>query len=370
MHSSYHKHKKTYTALLLLWVTGLLGLGNQKLAAKEDVPQVYYNQRQSYQGLTLTTPPLTIAQQEWLDRTLKKESTYKKQFKKMLVHINDPENFVRLAAYQKLCQLLMDHPELANKQALKHTRKILRKVGIQKESREAVQLLGALINTNLKLASPIVKILVKLTKAPNKPASNTADYEGLKTLTQAVVESSPGYVPYLLKSIHQRTRVNRNSITSSSCTTIPGLYVIEQLLHTDILNKDLKYFDQVLEVVLDGASLHDLSFGKPPYKNEEMQMLAQRLLTSMVKQSPTMVKAKYEELATRVQNEVPDMKAMAHLVAFAAVDHQHTEQLFVLFTDILEATDTRLQGLANKLYSDQQRASTNSNIGKGITDSL
>jgi len=369
---TYRYYTRRNAAILLwLWAMAFWGWGNQIMAA-EATAEAAHTPLQTHQGAIAeasSNPNLTATQQEWLDRVLQKNKSYKKQFKNLLGHINHPDASIRLAAYQGLCQCLKNHSKLANKKTLQHVKKIFRKEGIRKETQEALYLLNALVDTNPKLALPTTLIVVQLTK-PSQQFVTKEDVsrKAFASLIPTIVNASPDCASYFIKQIHKRTRAAEdNSIVSTSGVTVPGLDVAASLLQMDIVRDDPQYFDQVLEVVLDGASLHDIVKGNPPFKASYIQTPAQTLLKSMMQQYPTAVTTKCTKLTKKAGKEVPDMVALAYLTACAAVDHQHTAPLFLLFDDILEATNARVATLAHQLYREEREKSRHENIGGGLT---
>lgn len=373
MHLEYPEYKKTYTGLLLLWTMILSSWGNQTLIAAKIATEV----SQTKQEVTSQSPRtlnLTTTQQQWLDRELQKCHSHKKQLKKLLAHINNTESFIRLAAYQRLCQLLKDHPKLANKKALQYIKKIVHKMGVRENTKEAILLVNALVNTNPKLVSPIARLVAHLTKVSQQPTTDEEVHIGFKTLTLLIptmVKASPSCVPYLIKQIHQRTRAaSSNYATSSSDITILGLNVIELLLQTDIVRNNAQDFDQVLEIVLDGASLHNIEQNTYPFKNPKIQAYAQTLLKIIIQQYPDKVQNKCDTFTKQAKEEIPDTVALVYLTALTTVDYQHTTPLLTLFKSILEATNTRVQILTDREYNEQQRHRTSTGLIGLITDVL
>ncbi len=59
--------------------------------------------------------------------------------------------------------------------------------------------------------------------------------------------------------------------------------------------------------------------------------------------------------------------ALVYLTALTTVDYQHTAPLLTLFKNILEATNTRVQILTDREYSEKQRAEIAGNASKGLT---
>ena len=348
--------RRNAVLLFLLWATGFWGWSNQILAAEgtAEVPN---------------TSELTATQQQWLESELQKHKSCKKQFKKLLVHINHPESSIRLAAYQGLCQLLRDHEKLANKGVLQHIKKIFTKKGIREETQEALYLLNALVNANPKLALPTALIVVQLTKSAQQSVTERdVSQKALALLIPTIVNTSPDCAFYFIKRIHERTRAAEGSfVASTSGVTIPGLNVAASLLQMDIVRDNPQYFNQALEVVLDGASLRNIVRDHTPTKDPNKQPHAQTLLKKMIQQYPTAMADMCRRLTKKAENEVPDVVALAYLTACAAVDHQRTAPLFVLFDDILEATNARVAALENQLYSKNRAASKNKNVGGGLT---
>ena len=368
----YSKCKKTCTRLLLLWALGLSNWGNPTLTTAETATEASHTLPKPQQEFTpnaSNTLDLTAAQQQWLEGELQKSNSQKKQFKKMLAHINAPESFIRLAAYQRLCQLLKDHPKLANKKALQYIKKIVKKIGVRDNTQEALLLLNTLVNTNPKLALPTAKIVVHLTKASQQPTTDGAvdvSQKALSSLIPAVVQASPNCIPYLIKQIHQHTRVaTGHHITSSSGITVSALNVAEQLLSIDTVYNNSQYFNQVLEIVLDGASLHNVVWGSYSFKNPKIQVHAQTLLKEIIQQYPTEVQSKLDTLTKQARRETSDAVALTYLTAFAAVDHQHIAPLLVLFNDILKATNTRIQTLVDTQYREKMASNMHENAIKG-----
>lgn len=361
MYISFSRCRKTFIALLLLWATGLLGWGNPILAVAETTVQVPRPISQTEQENTLEKSNrlnLTTAQQQWLDKELQKCNSHKKQFSKILPHINHRDSFIRLAAYKGLCRLLIDHTELANKKAMQHVKSVLKKIGAQAEAQEALHLLDALVNANPKLALSAAKMVAHLTKASQQPKTDEEaciNQKVLRLLIPTIIKNSSDGVPYLINKIHKHTRMaDGNYITSSSGITISGLNVAEQLLQIDVVHNNPQYLNQVLEIILDGASLHDLVWGTSPFKNPTVQAHAQTLLRKVVQQYPAVVKGKCETLTKQAREDVPDVVALVYLTAFATVDYQCTVPLLVLFNDILEATNTRIQILTDKQCSEEK----------------
>ncbi|MHA7877667.1 MAG: hypothetical protein ACX93T_01935 [Bacteroidota bacterium] len=346
-----------------------LNRGHQTLIASEKDIKIAYTLPQARQDAkTFGTTDLTAAQQQWLDRKFQTSTSYKKRFNKILIYINHSAPFVRSAAYQALRELLIDHTELASTTALQYVKKVLRTMGIREHTKETLCLLNTLINVNPELALPSVPILIHLTKSSREPATDDVANmrkRMLKTLTSTIVTASSDCVPYLIKYMHKRTRFTKGSdVASVSSITIPELNVAEQLLQTDIVCKNTQYFDQVLETVLDGASLHDLVWGKPPFKNPTIHAYAQDLLKNTIQQCPNATNSKYHVLSAQASKEIPDMAALVYMTAFATADHKRTASLLLLLNAIERATDTRVQILANSLHNE---ARMNRNTAQGLT---
>jgi hypothetical protein len=103
----------------------------------------------------------------------------------MLAHINHPEAFIRLAAYQMAQQLLEQHPKLSNKKAIDSLKKVLRKVSTYEEAKEVLQLLDALVKEEPSLTSTVSKTVVDLTKNRTiKLAHSDMGREVIMPLTQ------------------------------------------------------------------------------------------------------------------------------------------------------------------------------------------
>ena len=373
MHQLNQKYSRTCATLCLLWALGPVAFGEQAPQTINDTVDAYDTQPKPDNPPTPTprnTQPLTIAQQQWLKQTLKKDKSAKKQFKKMLAHINHPETFMRVAAYQRAQQLLEQHPKLANKKAINLLKKVLRKVGTYEEAKEALQLLDALVKEKPGLALTVSKIVVGLTKNRTiKLAHSDMGREIIVPLMQTLMQRSSACADYLLTNLHKQARdPHGHSVIQASGITTAILIVTTQLLHTEIVAQNPKYVDMVLDIVLDGASLQALVFDTPAAEDKMVRSEAQTLLREMIQNYPSVASKKYDALITLVKSTDPNMLAIAHLLPFAAIDHQYLKEPFSLLTSIIEFTDARVRNQAELIYHRDHKNSTG--VAGGLTGLL
>ena len=194
------KYSRTCATLCLLWALGPVAFGEQAPQTINDTVDAYDTQPKPDNPPTPTprnTQPLTIAQQQWLKQTLKKDKSAKKQFKKMLARINHPEASVRVAASQMVQQLLERYPKLSNKKAINFLKKGLRKVSTYEEAKEVLQLLDALVKEKPSLTLTVSKTVVDLTKNRTiKLAHSDMGREIIMPLTQTLIAQSSACVGY------------------------------------------------------------------------------------------------------------------------------------------------------------------------------
>lgn len=120
---------------------GPVAFGAQAPQTINDTVNAYDTQPKSDNPPTPTsrnTQPLTIAQQQWLEQTLEKDKSAKKQFKKMLAHIDHPEAPIRVAAYQMAQKLPEQYPKLSNEKAIDFLKKVFHKVSTYEEATEVL----------------------------------------------------------------------------------------------------------------------------------------------------------------------------------------------------------------------------------------
>jgi hypothetical protein len=353
---------------------GPVAFGEQAPPKINDTVNAYDTQPTPDKPSTPTsrnTQPLTIAQQQWLKQTLKKDKSAKKQFKKMLAHINHPEASIRAAAYQMAQQLLERHPKLSDKKAINFLKKVLRKVSTYEEVKEVLQLLDALVKENPSLTLTVSKTVIDLTKNRTiKLAHSDMGREIIMPLTQTLIAQSSACAGYLLTNLHKQARdPHKHDVIQASGITTATLIVATQLLHTEeIVAQNPKYVDMVLDIALDGASLQALVFDTPAAKDKMMRSEAQTLLRAMMQKYPSVTNKKYNALTTLVTSEDSNMLAIAHLLPFAAVDQQYLKEPFSLLTSILEFTDARVQNQAELIYYRDHNNSTT--ISGGLTGLL
>jgi hypothetical protein len=247
---------------------------------------------------------LTTAQQQWLSNAFKEKDSDKKRFEKLLGNIDHQEAHIREAVLQTLCQLLANNPKLASKNAIKYPKKILRKVGVRKETQEMLQLLEILVKANPKLALPISKIVVDVTSNKKvKLVYGDRERGVIASLTQTLVNQFSICADYLLNKLHKQARdVKTNNITQSSDVTITTLIVAKQMLHTEGVAKNPQYIEMILNMALDGASLQHLVFGTPDVSHEALLREAQALLHAIMQKYPSLTKKKYDALVALVQD--------------------------------------------------------------------
>ncbi len=299
---------------------------------------------------------LTTAQQQWLSSSFKEKDSDKKRFEKLLGHIDHQEAYIREAVLQTLCQLLANNPKLASKNAIKYPKKVLRKVGVRKETQAMLQLLDILVGANPKLALPISKIVVDFTNNKKaKPTYGDQERDGITSLTRTLLDQSPACADYLLNKLHKQARdVKTNIITQSSDVTATTLIVAKQMLHTESVTKNPQHIEMILNMALDGATLQEFVYDTPDVSDKVMQCEAQALLQEMVKKYPSITKKKYDALVTLVQDEQPNMLAIAHLISFANIDHQYLKKPFSLLINIFQTTDARVDNLAAQNYANSK----------------
>lgn len=241
MHQLNHKYSRTCATLCLLWAVGPVAFGEQAPQTINDTVNAHDTQPKPDNPPAPTSRNaqlLTIAQQQWLEQTLKKDKSAKKQFKKILAHINHPEAFIRVAAYQRAQQLLEQHPKLANKKAIDLLKNVLRKVGTYEEAKEALQLLGALVKEKPSLTLTVSKIVVGLTKIRTiKLAHSDMGREIRMSLMQTLTQQSSAYEDYSLTNLHKQARdPHKHGVTQLSGITTATLIVATQLLHKEIVS--------------------------------------------------------------------------------------------------------------------------------------
>jgi len=373
MHQFNHKYSRTCATLCLLWAVGPVAFGEQAPQTINDTVNAHDTQPKPDNPPTPTSrnaQPLTIAQHQWLEQTLKKDKSAKKQFKKMLAHINHPEAFIRVAAYQMAQQLLEQHPKLANKKAIDLLKKVLRKVGTYEEAKEALQLLDALVKEKPSLTLTVSKIVVGLTKNRTvKLAHSDMGQEIIMPLMQTLTQQSSACVDYLLTNLHKQARdPHKHGVIQSSGLTTATLIVATQLLHTEIVAQNPQYVELVFNIALDGASLHALVFDTPAAEDKMMRSEAQTLLREMVQKYPSVANKKHDVLIALVKSTDPNMLAIAHLLPFAAIDHQYLKEPFSLLTSIIEFTDARVRNQAELIYHRDHKNSTG--VAGGLTGLL
>lgn len=359
MYQSTYKYSKVYTILWLLLAASPVALGKKKPPATQHKVEVHDAQPQENNLPTRAVPAvktLTTAQQQWLSNAFKAKDSDKKRFEKLLGHIDHREAYVREAVFQTLHQLLTNNPKLASKNAIKHPKKALRKVGVRKETQEMLRLLEILVEANPKLALPISKIVVDFTSNKKvKPTYGDQERDCITSLTRTLLDQSSACADYLLNKLHKQARdVETNIITQSSNVTTATFIVAKQMLHTESVTKNPQYIEMMFNMALDGATLQEFVYDRPAVRDEAMQREAQALLQEMMQKYPSITKKKYDALVTLVQDEQPNMLAIAHLVSFAKKDHQYLKKPFSLLINIFQATDARVDNLAAQNYANSK----------------
>lgn len=133
-----------------------------------------------------------------------------------------------------------------------------------------------------------------------------------------------------------------------------------QLLHAESVAQHPQYIDMALDRALDGASLQALVFDTPAAKDKMTRSEAQTLLRAMMQKYPSVTNKKYNALTEFVKSEDSNMLAIAHLLPFAAVDHQYLKESFSLLTSSIDFTDARVRNQEELIYYRDHKHSTSS----------
>ena len=224
MNLSAYKYSKTYTVLWLLLATSPVAFGKKKSPAVQHKTDAHNAQLQENNPPTWAVPAtktLTTTQKQWLSSAFKEKDSDKTRFKKLLGSIDHQDAPIREAVSQTLCQLLANNPKLASKNAIKYPKKILRKVGAQKETQEMLHFLEILVKANPKLALPISKIVVDFTKNKKvKLVYGDRERGSIVSLTQTLVDQFSVCADYILNRLYKQARnIKTHVVTQSSDVT-------------------------------------------------------------------------------------------------------------------------------------------------------